>query len=205
MCAASFGSFYLAKEECLCGSSPTAVTACYLYPKHSSLPTPIPWPCESLSSTAGQQNHLATKCNWPLFCVPAEWALPALELGLCLGMRAPRCHGDQTSVMWSPDTSVRCMSAWVGVAKKAKGINNKQKNLSPLCRTQLASHRDNRAASLSLTLVPVDSFGYSSSRSICRLSYNRAGGRIKWEPTAVSHFFFPSDAARAKTANLMTF
>lgn len=98
MHTASLGSFYLAKQECLCGSSPLSVTACHFYPKPSLLSTPIPWPSVSSRFTVGQQNHLAAKYNWPLFWCACWTSIPGSRVG-----DLPRDVG--TTFLWSPDIS----------------------------------------------------------------------------------------------------
>lgn len=208
MHTASLGSFYLAKQECLCGSSPLSVTACHFYPKPSLLSTPIPWPSVSSRFTVGQQNHLAAKYDL-YFGVPAEQVFQALELGICLGMWAPRFCGAQTSVLQPPDPSVQCMSAWIGDDKKPKGLTTNKETLLPLCRSQLASHRDN----FSCSIVTKAGFGWISFATAVlgachRLGHHRERGKRKestGNPMLGPLSFVSDDAERDKTAHLMKF
>ena len=192
MHTASLRSFCLGKEECHCGSSPTTVTAVIFTQSTYCCPRPshglvCPNTLQLDGRTSSQPS--VTELFWGM---PAEWVPQALELGIRLGMWAPHSHGDQTSILWPPDSSISVCLRDLGTLRKPKGLSTRKLDTfvqkpAGISRGQpeLFQHRE--------SWVWLDLVGSCYSRSTAGLAPTEGGEEYPGVDTRTHYFCFRWD------------
>lgn len=119
-------------------------------PAASLLPTPIPRPSVSSHSTPGPQNWLVRKCNQPIFWCARWMSAPGHRVGDTprdLGTTLPSIKTRHQCCVYLMEMSGAFLRD-LGTLRKPKGLATNKGSLSPLCRSQLASHGDNLSYSI---------------------------------------------------------